>query len=143
MGYIPHKKTIAHGIVFDSADEAAYFVHLKDDPNVKDITIKPQFTLLEPFKVICGKCKGEGKKPSPKTGKAIKCRTCDGTGKRGRQPWKYTADFQVYYKDGTSEVVDVKGHANERFPLVKKMFEFLSREELIVVKRKGKEWVKK
>lgn len=33
--------------------------------------------------------------------------------------------------------------ANERFPLVKKMFEWVYGIELIVVKRKGKEWVRK
>lgn len=143
MGYIPHKKTMAHGILFDSKDEADYYSYLLEQPNITGVVRQPQYTLLEPFQVICSKCKGEGKKPSPKTGKLIKCTTCQGTGRRARQSWTYTADFLVTYQDGHEEVIDVKGFANERFPLVKKMFEWVHGIELIVVKRKGKEWVRK
>jgi DnaJ-class molecular chaperone len=93
--------------------------------------------------VDCKKCIGEGKKPSPKTGKLIKCVRCEGTGKISKQSWSYTADFLIEYNDGYSEVIDVKGHANERFPLVKKMFEYKNGHELIVVEKSKKGWVRK
>lgn len=142
MGKIASKKTDVNGILFDSETEASYYLYLLKQPNVKNIVLQPQYTLLEAFKVRCNKCKGEGQTPSPKTGRAIKCRTCEGTGKRKRQAWTYKADFRVVYKDGYEEVIDVKGWANERFPLVKKMWERKFGQELIVVKwdKKKKMW---
>ena len=131
------------GMTFDSETECLYYQYLLKQPNVTGVVRQPQYTLLNSFQVICSKCKGEGKVPSPKTGRLIKCRTCDGTGKKNRQPWTYTADFLVTYQDGHEEVIDVKGFANERFPLVKKMFEWVHGIELIVVKKKGKGWVRK
>lgn len=143
MGYIPSKKTLAHGILFDSSDEAAYYDYLLKDQSVEGVVRQPQYTLLEPFTVECSKCKGEGKVPSPATGRKIQCRTCKGTGEKKRQSWTYKADFLVKYKDGHEEVVDVKGFANERFPLVRKMWEKQTGKELIVVKKTKKGWVRK
>ncbi|MFE3973171.1 MULTISPECIES: DUF1064 domain-containing protein [unclassified Peribacillus] len=140
MGKINSKKTIAGGLVFDSQLEAEYYLYLTNNPDVKHIEIQPQYTLLESFKIRCSKCKGEGKKPSPKTARMIKCSTCDGTGKKSRQAWTYKADFKVTYMNGYEEVVDVKGHPNERFPLVKKMWEKKYGQELIVVKKVKGEW---
>lgn len=70
----------------------------------------------------------------------IKCRACEGKGKKSRQPWTYKADFKVTYMNGNVEVIDVKGHANERFPLVKKMWERKYGQELIVVKKVNGKW---
>ncbi|POD46269.1 hypothetical protein BKM15_25850 [Pseudomonas syringae pv. syringae] len=140
MGKIASKKTETSGHLFDSKSEAEYFLYLKQQPDIKHIEIQPKYVLLEPFKVRCNKCKGEGKTPSPATGKPIKCRTCEGTGKRGRQAWTYTADFKVIYLDGYEEIIDVKGHANERFPLVKKMWERKYGQELVVVKKTKTGW---
>jgi hypothetical protein len=42
--------------------------------------------------------------------------------------------------NGNVEVIDVKGHANERFPLVKKMWERKYGQELIVVKKVNGKW---
>ncbi len=142
MGRINSKKTIVGGIVFDSQLEGQFYQHLTNDPNVKHIELQPQYTLLEPFKIRCSKCKGEGKTPSPKTDRLIKCKTCEGTGKRKRRGSTYHADFKVTYMNGEEEVIDVKGWANERFPMTKKLFEYRYGQELIVIKRKGKEWVR-
>ncbi|WP_423249633.1 DUF1064 domain-containing protein [Bacillus thuringiensis] len=49
---------------------------------------------------------------------------------------KFTPDFKVTYADGRVEVVDVKGHKkaiNEGFPLRKKLWEYVNKQELIVV----------
>lgn len=134
MGKINSTKTVAGGLVFDSQTEAQYYLHLTNNPDVKHIEIQPQYTLLESFKIRCNLCKGEGKIPSPKTGRPIKCKKCEGQGKRSRQGWTYKPDFKVIYMDGNEEVIDVKGWANERFPLVKKMWERKYGEELIVIK---------
>lgn len=144
MGYIPHKKTMAHGILFHSQNEADYYSYLLEQPNVSGVVRQPQYTLINEFGVTCSHCLGEGKVPSPKTGKPIKCKRCNSTGKKRRQAWTYTADFLVIYDDGREEVVDVKGgFVNERFPLVKKMFEWVYEKELIVVTKTEKGWVRK
>ncbi|MFC8563081.1 DUF1064 domain-containing protein [Peribacillus frigoritolerans] len=140
MVKINSKKRIVGGIIFDSQTEGQYYQHLTNDPNVKHIELQPKYTLLEPFKIRCSKCKGAGTMPSSKTDRKIKCNTCSGTGMKSRQAWRYTADFKVTYMDGYDEVVDVKGHANERFPLVKKMWERKYNQELIVVKKVKGEW---
>lgn len=140
MGKINHRKCIVDGIEFDSSTEADYYLFLKSNENVKDIILQPQYVLAEAFQVSCSKCKGEGKTPSPKTGKPVNCRTCRGTGERTRQAWTYKADFRVIYQDGYEEVIDVKGWANERFPLVKKMWELQNGKELIVIEKKKGVW---
>src|SRR5690625_7421750 len=78
---------------------------------------------MDEFTVSCGRCV-KGKVPSPKTGNPINCRTCRGTGERTRRQWSYTADFRIIWDEGHEDIVDVKGWANERFPLVRKMFEY-------------------
>lgn len=140
MGKINSKKTIVGGIVFDSQTEGEYYRKLTNDPNVKHIELQPKYTLLEAFKIRCSKCIGEGVTPSSKTNRMIKCRTCEGTGKKSRQAWTYKADFKVTYMNGYQEVIDVKGWENERFPLVKKMWERKYEQELIVVKKVKGEW---
>ncbi|MGE7880360.1 DUF1064 domain-containing protein [Peribacillus muralis] len=140
MGKINSKKTIVCGIVFDSQTEGQYYQHLTNDPNVKHIELQPKYTLLEAFKISCSKCIGEGKTPSSKTNRMIKCRTCEGTGKKSRQPWTYKADFKVTYMDGYQEVIDVKGFADAKFPYVKKMWERKYGQELIVVKKVKGGW---
>lgn len=139
-GKINSKKTEVAGIVFDSQTEARYYQYLKLQDDIETIEIQPQYTILEPFDIMCTSCKGGGKTPSPKTGKPINCKKCKGDGTKTRQGWKYKADFRVMYKNGDIEVIDVKGHANERFPLVKKMFEYTYNQELVVIKADGKGW---
>ncbi|MFD2704212.1 DUF1064 domain-containing protein [Salibacterium lacus] len=142
MGKIASKKTVVDGIEFDSALEAEYFEHMKEQPDVLHITLQPSFTLIEPFYVTCGRC-DSGKVTSTKTGNKVQCPTCSGTGKRKRKAMTYTADFAIHYRDGTEEIVDVKGYANERFNYIRKIFEWKYGQELIVVKKQKGEWVRK
>ena len=60
-----------------------------------------------------------------------------------RRGWEYHADFKVIYNNGEYEVIDVKGYADQRFPLVKKMFEHTQNKPLTVVKKIKGKWVKK
>lgn len=136
---IKSRKTIVDGIEFDSQTEADFYKHLMSRDDVKDIELQPKFTLVDEFLIDCGRC-DEGKVPSPKTGNPINCRTCRGTGKRTRQSWTYTADFRIIWEDGHEDIVDVKGWANERFNLVRKMFEYKHKKELLVVKRQKNGW---
>lgn len=139
-GKIFSKTISVDGILFDSLTESRYYRHLKDRTDVKHIEIQPEYVLLEPFEVRCRKCKGIGTTPSPKTGKGLKCQVCKGTGQRPRLEWTYKADFKVTYIDGYEEVIDVKGYTNERFPLVRKMWESQHGQELVVVKVDGRGW---
>lgn len=143
MGRIRSKKVEVDGHTFDSFTEYEFYEYLKGLEIVKDIKLQPQFTLLEPFRVVCTNCSGHGKEMSIKTGKPINCGKCKGKGKKQRRGWSYTADFQVTYTNDRQEVIDVKGFANERFPLTKKMFENRYGVELVVIQKKKGEWVRK
>lgn len=136
---IKSRKTIVNGIEFDSQTEAEFYKHLLTRDDVKDIELQPKYILMTAFDIKCGRCI-DGKVKSPKTGNPINCRTCKGKGTRTRQPWTYTADFRVIWKEGHEDVIDVKGWANERFPLVRKMFEYKYGKELLVVKKVKNGW---
>lgn len=138
---INSKKITLDGHTFDSQTEAEYYLYLKTKDYIREIIIQPHYVLLEPFQLTCGKCKN-GKVESPKTGKLINCKTCKGTGKINRQGWTYHADFEVWYEDDECEVIDVKGYANERFPLVKKMFEHTQNKPLTLIKKIKGKWIK-
>lgn len=137
------KKMEINGMVFDSKTEGLFYVHLLNDPAVKDIELQPQYQIIEPYTVTCKRCGGSGKRPSPRTGNLINCTLCQGKCRREKAGAIYTADFKVTYIDGFQEVIDVKGGPPERdFPLRKKLFELQTGMELIVVRLKGKEWVR-
>ncbi|MGY4559450.1 DUF1064 domain-containing protein [Bacillus thuringiensis] len=119
-GRINSRKTVVLGIEFDSKTEAEYYLVLKSDSEVVEIELQPQYMLLEGFYI-----------------------TTRGGKRKKRRDWKFTADFLVTYKDGTQEVIDVKGYANDRFPYFKKMFEHRYQQELVVVKKdKQKGWIR-
>ena len=139
MGKIASKKVEIDGHLFDSQTEAEFYMYLKSRKDVQKIELQPQFILLDEFYISCSKCV-DGKVTSTKTGNLINCKTCKGTGERKRRSWTYTADFRVTWIDGIQMIIDVKGHANERFPLVKKMFEYKNGYELLVVKKTKRGW---
>lgn len=138
------KKAEYENHIFDSQTEMAFYKYLKKDPAVKHIELQPSFQLVNRYQVECIRCIGSGKRPSERTGNPINCSLCKGMGRREKPGIKYTADFKVLYIDGYEEVIDVKGYeASRDFPLRKKLLEIKTGKELVVVERKGKEWVRK
>ncbi len=131
------------GIAFDSTTEANYFKHLEQDKTVQDIKLQPVFQIIEPYKVVCKSCEGSGRIMNIRTSNLNKCRRCAGNGLKTKAGAIYTADFKVTYLNGSSEVIDVKGGLVERdFSLRKKLLESKSGQEVVVVRYKGKKWVR-
>ena len=135
------RKVEYEGHMFDSMAERDFYLILKNDKHVKDIELQPEYEIIKPYKVKCGKCEGRGKVINPKTLNLNKCRSCGGYGVRTKAGAKYTADFKVTYDDGEVKVIDVKGKASRDFGLRKKLFEQKTGHELVVAKKKGKQWV--
>lgn len=134
------------GHIFDSNDEAQYYLKLERDPAVKNIVVHPEFVIIDPYKITCYRCTGNGRIANPSTGNMNQCSLCKGSGKRQKGKTIYTADFAVEYLDGYTEIIDVKAPRkaadNETFPLRKRMFESRYGVELIVMRYKKGEWVR-
>lgn len=136
-------KVTIDGIEFDSTTEAAYYQKLKRDPAVKEVKVQPVYQIIPSYTVVCKRCGGSGKLPSPRTGNPINCSLCNGRQKREKAGAIYTADFKVMYIDGFEEIIDVKGGPVTRdFPLRRKLLEKAIGQELVVVRLKDKEWVR-
>lgn len=123
---IKQKKVTYDGINFDSQSEMNYYKYLKSRGDVTHIECHPSYILIPSFEI---------KSSITKSGKSKKA------------AMKFTPDFKVTYSDGRTEVVDVKGSKraiNEGFPLRKKLWEYLNKQELIVVIWDGKlkEWTR-
>ena len=92
-------KTEFEGLKFDSKKEAAYYSKLallQKSGIIVSIYPQPVFILQDSY---------------VKDGKKIRA-------------INYRADFMVEYKDGHTEVVDVKGYKNKVYELKKKMFHY-------------------
>ena len=92
------KPVVIDNIRFASTLEGKYYqelLFLKKAGVVKDIKLQPRFLLQEKFK---------------KDGKL--CR-----------PIFYVADFQVKYKDGHTEIVELKGMETQLWRVKQKLFE--------------------
>ncbi|MEK4711156.1 DUF1064 domain-containing protein [Bacillus sp. FSL R10-2780] len=114
------------GIQFDSKTESEYYMHLKGRGDVTRIECHPSYILIPSFEI---------KSSITKSGKSKKA------------AMRFTPDFKVTYSDGHVEVCDVKGHKkaiNEGFPIRKKLWEYLNKQELIVViwDKKLGEWTR-
>ena len=90
------KKIEYLGNQFDSKMEMDYFIYLLGDESVDKIDLQPTFQLQEPF---------------------IKY------GKRHRAV-TYTPDFEVTFKDGTVELIDIKGFSTQQGDMRRKMFDY-------------------
>ncbi|WNL49476.1 restriction endonuclease-like protein [Bacillus phage DZ1] len=91
------KKIVVDGIKFDSEVESRYYAHLmrlKAMGEIKEFTMQPAFVLQEAF---------------TKHGKDYPA-------------IKYKADFQVWYIDGTTKVIDIKGMKTPEFKLKEKLY---------------------
>ncbi|WP_231373254.1 DUF1064 domain-containing protein [Bacillus sp. 37MA] len=74
----------------------------------------------------------------------MNCTLCSGKGEKTKAGAKYTADFKVYYKDGRTEIVDVKGGPTSRdFPLRRKLLEKAIGQEVTVMEYSRGEWRRK
>ena len=92
------KKTEVDGIVFDSKKEARYYQELK---------LMQKGKVVDKFEMQVAYVLQEGfRHPS-----------C----KRKVMPIIYVADFVVHYRDGHTEVVDVKGYRTSEYILKKKL----------------------
>lgn len=119
MGKIFHKKTEVDGIIFDSQTEAEYYIYLKElkaNKTIINFTMQDTFILQEKFLIVNGERIDESNKDFKKIQKANPgCTT---------QAIKYIADFTVYHKDGSIQVIDVKGQKTADFKLKEKMFNY-------------------
>jgi len=93
------KKIEIDGIVFASADESKYYLYLKDKKENGEVS----YFLLQPKYILIPKFVYFGEK---------------------RRELTYTADFLVYYPDGTFEAIDIKGFSSQQGDLRRKLFEY-------------------
>lgn len=92
-----NKKVTVDGYEFDSIAESKYYQQLKWLQECKEILsfrLQPRYLLQEAFK---------------KDGKT-------------HRKIEYIADFEIHHKDGSIEVVDVKGVKTDVFRMKEKMF---------------------
>ncbi|OKL37016.1 DUF1064 domain-containing protein [Domibacillus mangrovi] len=138
------KKTFVDGILFDSKAEADYYMLLLADPDIEKVEVQPVFEVIPSYQVTCYRCIGSGKQESLKTWKPINCTRCSGKGEKTKAGAKYTADFKVCYKDGRTEIVDVKGGpASRDFSLRRKLLEQAIGQEVTVMEYKSGLWKRK
>ncbi len=108
-----NKKVEANGILFDSKAERDYYLlcilPLLQSGEVTSVKIHPKYVLLPTFE-------NNGRKYRAIT---------------------YSADFEITYKDGKKEVIDVKGVKTKVFMLKKKMFEYKYKNLHLKVVRRG------
>ncbi len=138
------RKVMFRGIEFDSKAEFEYYLMLKNDKLVKHIELQPQYTIIDPYEVLCRKCDGRGRVLNEKTLNFNKCKACKGSGKKKKQGAIYTADFKVIYIDGEEKIIDIKGGpVSKDFTLRRKLFEIQTGKELTVIKKTKQGWVTK
>src|SRR5690625_2294015 len=104
-----NRKVEIDGLTFDSKAEALYYSELKlrqRAGEIQSFKLQPRYRLLDGFEK-------HGKK---------------------HRPIDYVADFEVHHKDGSIEVVDVKGMQTQVFKIKEKMFNAKYPHKLTLVK---------
>lgn len=92
-----NKKVSVDGHTFDSKAEARYYSELKlrqKASNILFFELQPRYQIQDGY---------------VKDGKKVR-------------PIYYIADFEIHHKDGSIEVIDVKGHITDVFRIKEKMF---------------------
>jgi hypothetical protein len=104
------KKVTHDGIEFDSKDEGLYYLYLQEKLEKKEIlgfSTQPKYILIDKFE---------------KDGKKYRATT-------------YTPDFRIFHKDGSHELIDVKGFSTQQGDLRRKLFDSRYTEKLTWVTR--------
>lgn len=150
MGKIKHKKKEIDGIIFDSITEANYYVYLKEQKqlgNIIDFEIQPSFVLQPKYIYFNGEMvteeNAERYKEIDKERKKYNKLNPDNKVSIV-QGIKYIADFDIKYKDGTRQIIDVKGIKTADFKIKEKMFKFRYPHltfECVVWNAKNKSWM--
>lgn len=135
------------GYTFDSKTEYRYYLFLQsiaEAYNIIDIEVHPRFEVVPAHYYECPLCYGEQQRLNKQTGRMNQCPKCKGKGHIKKSPTYYTPDFIVHYEDGRMKVIDVKGYANESFPLRKTLYQARYKKCVVVVEwHKVKGWVEK
>ena len=111
-----NRKVEIDGLTFDSKAEALYYSELKlrqRAGEIQSFKLQPRYRLLDGFEK-------HGKK---------------------HRPIDYVADFEVHHKDGSIEVVDIKGYKTDVFRIKEKMFNKKYPHKLTILKLKRGEFV--
>lgn len=119
MGRYYHEKTMNNNIKFDSKSESEYYTYLlelKSKGKILDIELQPEFILQEKYIIVNNKRINGSDKDFDKIKKQSKAKTV--------LPIKYKSDFKIIYKDGSIEIIDVKGIKTPEFKIKEKMFKY-------------------
>lgn len=100
-----NKWTEIDGIKFQSQAEGLKYWELKHDDTVERFELQPKFELI-PASIKFG---------------------------RKSRAIYYKADFEVWYKDGRHEIIDVKGFQTKEFKLKAKMFDYKYPDLLLMI----------
>jgi len=102
------KKVEVDGHSFSSKIESEYYLYLKEQlkyGKIGDFTTQPRYLLQEKFK---------------KNGKSFR-------------KIEYVADFEVMHRDGSIEVIDIKGMILPTFAIKQKLFERLYPDRTLIL----------
>jgi hypothetical protein len=150
-GKIAHKKTTIDGTVFDSKMESDYYVYLKEQKalgTIMDFTLQPEYVLQPKFFVMPDgtMVTGDNEKFYNEMDKKRKAHNKANPDNKINinNAIKYISDFKVWYTNGITRVIDVKGLKTADFKIKEKMFAYrYSNEQLVCVTWDGpsKEWL--
>lgn len=140
-----NKKVTYEGHEFDSQTEMEFYKYLKKNKevlNINRVELHKTFKIIKDYEVECKRCRGVGRTLNEKTGNMNQCTLCKGEGERTQRGTTYTPDFIIHYNDGYVEYIDVKGGPTTPvFNLKKKLFAKLKGKEVIIVRKKGGEFI--
>lgn len=112
-----NKKTVAHGIQFDSKHEADVYMELRimqEQGLIHDLKLQEKYVLIPAQYETSNEVYKKGAhKGEPKKGKLIE------------KEVSYLADFDYYTKEGDHVVADAKGFRTKEYILKRKMMLYI------------------